>query len=83
MKRNKHYFLRLAVIKTMLSGLLYLLMPLFAHFYHLVIGKAFDNYWGYVVLGGGIMILGNVILLVRAWALAFDSDVRKSYYEED
>ena len=83
MKRNKHYFLRLAIIKTMLSGFLYLLMPLIAHFYHLIIGKAFDDYWGYVVFGGAIMIIGNMILLFRAWALAFDSDMRDRYFLEN
>ncbi len=83
MKQNKHYFLRLAIIKTMLSGFLYLLMPLIAHFYHLLIGKAFDHYWGYVVLGGAIMIIGNMILLARAWTLAFDSDARERYFREN
>ena len=81
--KNKHDFLRLAVLKTMLSGFFYLLMPLFAHFYHSIIGKAFDNYWGYIVFGSSIMIIANIILLVKAWALALDSDTRKIYYKED
>lgn len=78
--KNKRYFLRLAIMKTMLSGALYLLMPLLAHLYD----KAMpDGYEGYTVYGGGILILGNLILLVRAWAFALNKDERKAYLKED
>lgn len=80
MTKNKHYFLRIAILKTMASGCLYLLMPLVAKFYHYYIG---GEYEGYTIFGSGVMILGNIILLVRAWALAFDKDLRKSYLAED
>ena len=78
--KNKHYFLRLAILKTMASGCLYLLMPIGAKIYHNFVG---GQYIGYTVFGSGVMILGNFILLIRAWALAFDKDVRKTYLTED
>lgn len=78
--KNKHHFLRLAILKTMGAGLLYLAMPLAAKFYHHFVGS---EYFGYTVFGAGIMITGNIILLVRAWILAFDPDARKSYYKKD
>jgi hypothetical protein len=80
MTKNKHYFLRIAILKTMASGCFYLLMPLAAKFYHQYVGS---EYVGYTIFGSGVMILGNIILLVRAWALAFDKDLRKSYLTED
>ena len=80
MKKNKHYFLRIAMLKTTASGCFYLLMPLAAKFYNQYVGS---EYIGYKIFGAGVMILGNFILLVRAWALAFDKDTRKSYLTED
>lgn len=80
MKKNKHYFLRIAILKTMGTGFLYLLMPIVAKFYNQYIG---DNYIGYTIFGSAVMIIGNIILLVRAWALAFDRDLRKEYLTDD
>jgi len=78
--KNKHYFLRLAIIKTMLTGLMYLMMPLAANFYNDYIP---DGYFGYTIFGAGIMIIGNLILLVRAWAFALDKDLRKDFLNND
>ncbi len=84
MKKNKHYFLRLAILKTMISGFIYLLMPALATMYHSLIGDAaFSNYFGYIIASGVIMVLGNMILLVRSWALALDSDIRRDYLIEN
>jgi hypothetical protein len=83
MKKNKHYFLRMAILKTMATGVFYLFIPIFAEIYHSAFTNAIERYWGYSVLGASIMILGNIVLLVRAWTLAFDSDVRKRYFEGD
>jgi hypothetical protein len=80
MNKNKHYFLRLAILKTMATGMFYLFVPLIAKMYHSYIGW---DYIGYTALGSGIMILGNIVLLVRAWALAFDSQIRKDYFKEN
>ena len=78
--KNKHYFLRLAILKTMASGCLYLLMPIGAKLYYNYFG---GQYVWYTIFGSGVLILGNFILLIRAWALALDKDVRKSYLTED
>lgn len=78
--KNKHYFLRMAILKTMSTGLLYLIMPVFATYYEKYVG---GQCIGYTMFGAGIMIVGNIILLIRAWGLALDKDVRKSYLSED
>jgi hypothetical protein len=78
--KNKHYFLRLAILKTMATGFLYLAMPIVAKIYHNYVGW---DYVGYTAFGAGVMILGNLTLLIRAWALAFDKDLRKNYLKED
>jgi hypothetical protein len=83
MQKNKHYFLRMAILKTMATGIFYLIVPIFAEIYHSAFSSAVERYWGYIILGASIMILGNIVLLIRAWALAFDSDVRKRYFEGD
>lgn len=84
MKKNKNYFMRLAIIKTMASGGFYLLMPLLSSMYrHLVGGDVLDRYFGYVVFATFILMVGNIILLIRSWALAFDKDFRESYLKED
>ena len=80
MKKNKHYFLRIAILKTMATGCFYLLLPIMAKYYFSYMGH---EYIGYTAFGSGVMILGNIILLVRAWALAFDGDLRKQYLNED
>ncbi len=80
MKKNKHYFLRIAILKTMVTGSLYLLMPLAAKIYDQYVG---NGYYGYTIFGAAIMIIGNIILLIRAWTLAFDNDARKAYLSED
>lgn len=80
MKKNKHYFLKMAILKTMATGIFYLFLPIGAKLYHHYIGL---EYWGYIVFGSGIMILANLVLLLRAWTLAFDSQARKDYYTED
>lgn len=80
MVKTKQEFLKSAIIKTILTGLLYLLMPIPASIYWKYIGH---EWWGYTVLGGGILILGNVILLVRAWVLALDSFTREQYNKND
>lgn len=80
MTKNKHYFLRIAILKTMATGFLYLLMPVVAKIYHSYVGW---DYIGYTAFGAGVMILGNLVLLIRAWVLAFDKDIRKEYLKED
>lgn len=80
MVKNKHYFLRIAILKTMASGCFYLLMPLAAKLYEQVMQ---GEYFGYTIFGAGVMILGNIILLVRAWVLAFDKDIRDAYLNKD
>jgi len=55
-------------------------MPLAARIYTQYIGS---EYVGYTVFGAGILIIGNLILLVRAWALAFDKGFRERYLKED
>jgi len=77
---EKQKYLRLAVIKTMVSGFFYLMMPPIAKLYHIYIG---NDWVGYTILGSSLLILGNIILLIHSWALAFDSDLRKSAREED
>jgi len=84
MKKNKHYFLRLAIIKTMLLGFTFLIMPVLASLYHKLIGEdAFNAYFGYTVAAGIVLIIGNLILVVRAWVLAFDRALREDYLRED
>lgn len=80
MKKNKHYFLRIALLKTIVSGIIYLAMPIFAKIYVEYVG---DLYYGYTIFASAIFILTNMILLVRAWTLAFDKDARKEYLSED
>ena len=80
MKKNKHYFLRLAILKTMMSGCTYLFMPVLAEIYHDYIGY---KYVGYTVFGAGVIILGNIILLFRAWALAFDGEMRRDFHKDN
>jgi len=84
MKKSKQHYLSLAIVKTMLTGIFYCFMPLLASLYHAFIGdEAFNRYFGYAVLGGGVMILGSVILLCWAWAKALDKDIRRAWEEED
>lgn len=79
MKKNRAYFTRIAMMKTAISVLFYLLVPLFAQWYIPKLG----NYWGYAVFASVICILINVILLVQAWTLVFDDSIRKEYLKED
>tara|TARA_R110000744_G_scaffold163686_1_gene280711 strand:+ start:1285 stop:1539 length:255 start_codon:yes stop_codon:yes gene_type:complete len=84
MKKDKHYFLRLAIIKTMALGITFLTMPILASIYHNFIGdKVFNSYFGYVVAAGIVLIIGNLILVFRAWVLAFDKTSRSQYLKED
>ncbi len=69
----------MAILKTTATGLLYLFIPIPAKYYISIIGT---DYIGYVAAGSSIMIIGNLILLVRAWALAFDKELRKEYHEK-
>ena len=80
MKKNKHYFQRIAIMKTMASGLLYLFMPLLAKIYAVFVGY---QYIGYTILGGGILVIFNLILLCRSWALVFDNEFRRNYLREE
>lgn len=80
MKKDKHYFLRLAILKTIVSGTLYLFLPLLAKIYAKYVGY---EYIGYTMLGAGILLIGNLGLLCRSWVLAFDKDVRKDYLKEN
>ena len=80
MKKNKHYFQRIAIMKTMASGLLYLFMPLLAKIYAVFVGY---QYIGYTILGGGILVIFNLILLCRSWALVFDNEFRRNYVREE
>lgn len=79
-KKNKHYFIRIAVLKTIITGWVYLMMPIAATLYNNYVP---DGYTGYTFLGGGIMIIGNMILLIRAWGIALDKDLRKNYLNEN
>jgi hypothetical protein len=80
MIKDKHYFLRLAILKTMASGFFYLLMPLPAKWYQEIIG---NEYYGYTIFGSTILIIGNIILLVRAWVFAFDKTERENFLNND
>ena len=69
MKKTKQYYMRMAIIKTIVSGLIYLCMPIIAGQYHKLIGnEAFENYVGYIAAAGFLFIAGSLILLVMAWA---------------
>ncbi len=84
MKKDKHYFLRLAIIKTMALGITFLTMPILASIYHNLIGdKVFNSYFGYIIAAGILLIVCNLILVVRAWVLAFDKNLRNQYLKED
>lgn len=78
--KNKQYFLQRAIVKTIATGLFYLLMPIPAKYYFSIIGTDFV---GYTIFGVAIMILLSVVLLIRAWAFAFDADLRNAYLKED
>ena len=80
MKKTRGYFLRIAIIKTMFCGFIYLMMPVAASFYHANIPS---GWVGYTAFGAAIMIISNVILLVRAWALALDKETRDRYVESE
>lgn len=80
MRKGKKYFLKMAIYKTLLTGITYLFMPVIAKIYQKYIGY---EYVGYTVFGSFILITGNLILLFRAWVLAFNKDDREKYYEED
>ena len=84
MKKNKHYFLRIAIIKTMITGFMFLLMPVLASLYHNLIGdESFESYFGYIIGAGIVLIIGNMILLVRSWVLALDKDYRRDYLNDN
>ena len=78
--KNKQYFLRVAIIKTMASGVFYLSMPLMAKIYHDFVGGIYPQY---TAVGIFVLMAGNAMLLVRAWNLAFDKDSRVNYNLED
>jgi hypothetical protein len=80
MKKNKQYFFNVAILRTIASGLLYLFMPLLAKIYAYYVGY---EYVGYTLLGGGILVIFNIVGLCRSWVLAFDSDLRKDYLNQD
>jgi hypothetical protein len=80
MKKNKQYFLRMAIMKTMAFGLLYLFMPLLAKIYAYYVGY---DYVGYTIFGASLLILFNIILLCRSWALVFDDEFRRNYLREE
>jgi hypothetical protein len=78
--KNKHYFLKMAILKTMASGLVYLMMPVAAKAYHSYMG---GEYIGYTIFGSAVMIIGNIILLVRAWTFALDKGEREKFLSND
>lgn len=75
---KKHFFIS-AIIKTLISGLLYLAMPPIAAWYTRTVGEI---YTGYKVLGMGLIIITNLIVLVKDWVLAFFPDIREAYLKE-
>lgn len=74
--KNRMYFVRRALVKTMLSAVMYLLMPFAAVFYHKYVP---DVYEGYTILGGVMLIFCNLSLIVWAWIAVFDKKVRDNY----
>lgn len=79
-RKNKQYFLRQAIIKTIVTGLAYLLMPVWASFYDKFIP---EGYGVYQFIGSVVLLLGNIVLLVHSWALALDKDVRANYHKDN
>lgn len=75
--KNRTYFINRAIIKTIISGIIYLAMPFLALFYNTYV----PDYVGYAIYGAGILIIGNFILLVWSWILVFDNDLRSKYNE--
>ena len=74
--KSKAYFMRQAVLRTIITGVFYLLMPVWASLYDKFIP---DGYEIYQFIGAVILLIGNILLLVQAWALALDKDVRYNY----
>ncbi len=79
-RKNKQYFLRQAIVKTVVTGLLYLLMPVWADFYNSFIPQGYEIYQ---LIGAAILLIGNIILLAQGWALALDKDVRADYHKDN
>lgn len=79
MKKNRAYFLKIAMLKTVLTALFYLIVPLFAQWYVPKIG----GYWGYAIFSSAIFIIVNLILVIQSWVLVFDHELRKEYLKEE
>lgn len=79
-KKTKHYFIRIAILKTIISGTIYLILPFFAKLYFRVMN---GEYIGYTVAGGIIFSILSCIILIRAWAIALDKETREKYLQED
>jgi uncharacterized membrane protein len=79
MKKNRAYFFRMAILKTALTALFYLLVPLFAKWYIPKVG----GYWAYSIFSSAICIIINIVLLIQSWILAFDPEARKDYLNEE
>ncbi len=77
--KNKNYYFRMAILKTIVTALIYLIIPLFAKWY---IPKV-DDYWGYAAFSSVVLIIINSIILFQAWMLVFDKNYRKEYNTED
>lgn len=59
---------------------MYLLMPVWASLYDRFIP---EGYGIYQFIGSLILLIGNIIILFQAWALALDKDVRADYHKDN
>lgn len=73
--KTRNQFLTQALIKSMLSGVFYLAMPLAAKVYGDYVGGVYP---GYTILGTLILVVPNIVLIITAWAPVFDEKIRNS-----
>lgn len=80
MVKNKNYFLRLAIVKTVFAISMCLIAPIFVGWY---MKQVPEGYIGYPIFGSIMSIIMTVILVGQAWVLALDKNARKDYLKED
>ena len=82
MNKTKQYFFRIAVLKTFIVAITYLLSLLFPKWYFPFAG----DFRGYPVfvwfITSFILFVFSIIILIQAWILVFDSEYREKYLNE-
>lgn len=79
-KYSKRWFIRMAVLRTVLFAAALFVAPLTSHLYRMIVGeKLYNSTYGYPVAASFVLILMSLVLTIRYYVLAFDDYEREKF----